>query len=75
MARPLRIEFPGGLYHVTSRGDPREAIYGDREDQGSFLAILGEMVERFNWLCHVYRLMTNHSLSGASHKLWFRSMA
>jgi len=52
MAKPLRIEFSGALYHVTSRGDRREAIYEDDEDRGTFLSILKEVVERFNWLCH-----------------------
>lgn len=60
MARPLRIEFAGALYHVTSRGDRREAIFEDDEDRLSFLAVLKEVVERFNWLCHAYCLMSNH---------------
>ncbi len=60
MARPLRIEFPGALYHVTSRGDRREAIFEDGEDRLLFLHTLAEVVDRFNWLCHAYCLMTNH---------------
>jgi len=60
MARPLRIEFAGALYHVTSRGDRREAIYEDDEDRETFLNLLAEVVDRFNWLCHAYCLMTNH---------------
>lgn len=60
MTRPLRIEFPGALYHVTSRGDRREAIFEDNEDRLIFLHTLAEVVERFNWLCHAYCLMTNH---------------
>ncbi len=60
MARPLRIEFAGALYHVTSRGDRREAIFEDDEDRRVFLSTLAEVVERFNWICHVYCLMTNH---------------
>jgi putative transposase len=60
MARPLRVEFPGALYHVTSRGDRREAIFEDDEDRGAFLATLHEVVVRFNWICHAYCLMTNH---------------
>jgi len=60
MARPLRIEFSGALYHITSRGDRREAIYEDDEDREAFLSVLAEVVERFNWLCHGYCLMTNH---------------
>jgi putative transposase len=60
MARPLRIEFSGALYHVTSRGDRREAIFEDDEDRNLFLSVLAEVVDRFNWMCHAYSLMTNH---------------
>lgn len=60
MARPLRIEYPGAVYHVTARGNARQAIFLDDEDRKSFLSILGSVVERFNWLCHAYCLMTNH---------------
>lgn len=60
MARPLRIEYPGALYHVTSRGDRREAIYEDDEDRRNFLRILAEVISRFRWLCHAYCLMPNH---------------
>lgn len=60
MARPLRLEFVGGLYHLTSRGDGREAVFlsdGDRED---FLKVLGRVVDRYGWICHGYCLMGNH---------------
>ena len=60
MARPLRIEFPGAVYHVTSRGNARQAIFIDDEDRGRFFGILSTVVERFNWLCHAYCLMENH---------------
>ncbi len=60
MARPLRIEFEGALYHVTARGNAREAIAKDDADRNRFLAILGKTVSRFNWLCHAYCLMGNH---------------
>lgn len=60
MARPLRIEFPGGLYHVTSRGDRREAIYLDDADRIHWLTLLGHVCKRFNWICHAYCLMDNH---------------
>lgn len=60
MARPLRIEFEGGLYHVTSRGDGREDIYLSDEDRLLWLEMLGEVCKRFNWLCHAYCLMSNH---------------
>lgn len=60
MARPLRIEFTGALYHVTARGDRREDIYEDDEDRAAFLKVLGEVVSQFNWVCHAYCLMSNH---------------
>ena len=60
MTRPLRIEFAGALYHVTARGDRREAIYVDDEDRDAYLEVLGAVVEEFNWVCHAYCLMTNH---------------
>ena len=60
MARPLRIEFAGALYHVTSRGDRREPIFEDDEDRVKFLGVLAEVVNRLNWRCHAWCLMTNH---------------
>jgi putative transposase len=60
MARPLRIEFPGALYHVTSRGNARAPIFLEDSDRYSFLDILGDVVGRYRWLCHAYCLMTNH---------------
>jgi len=60
MARPLRIEYPGAVYHITSRGNAQEKVYLDDADREAFLEILGQVVERFNWLCHTYCLMTNH---------------
>jgi REP element-mobilizing transposase RayT len=60
MARPLRIEFTGAVYHVTSRGNARQAIFIDDEDRGQFLDVLSTVVERFKWLCHAYCLMENH---------------
>lgn len=60
MTRPLRLEFPNALYHVTSRGDRREAIFEDDEDRLRFLEILGTVVSDYNWLCHGYCLMDNH---------------
>jgi putative transposase len=60
MARPLRIEYPGALYHVTSRGDGKEPIVLADTDRQLLLDVLGAVVERFGWLCHAYCLMTNH---------------
>ncbi len=60
MARPLRIEYDGAVYHVTSRGNDRKAIYKNDEDRAAFLDILTETNRRYNWLCHAYCLMNNH---------------
>lgn len=60
MARPLRIEFPGALYHVTSRGNARAPIFLADPDRLRFLHMLGETVEQYRWLCHAYCLMANH---------------
>jgi REP element-mobilizing transposase RayT len=60
MARPLRIELAAGLYHVTSRGDRREAIFRDDQDREEWLTVLGEVCSRYNWRCHAYCEMTNH---------------
>ena len=60
MARQLRLELAGGLYHVTSRGDRREDIYTDDEDREKWLEILGNVCSRFNWCCHAYCQMDNH---------------
>ena len=60
MARPLRIEFAGALYHLTSRGNGREAIYLSNSDREIWLEVLAEVCRRFNWVCHAYCLMGNH---------------
>ena len=60
MTRPLRIEFPGAIYHVTSRGNARRKIFLDDEDKRCFLSTLAWVVERFGWICHTYCLMDNH---------------
>jgi putative transposase len=60
MARPLRLELAGALYHVTSRGDGREDIYLSDNDRLAWLDTLGQVCVRFNWVCHAYCLMSNH---------------
>ena len=60
MARPLRLEFPDAIYHVTARGNARSAVFFDYGDRELFLVCLGEVVVRFGWLCHAYCLMDNH---------------
>jgi len=60
MARPLRIEFPGAVYHVTSHGNRKARIFADDADRKAFLDILAAAIDRFDWRCHAYCLMTNH---------------
>jgi len=60
MARPLRLQFDGAIYHVTARGNAREDIFDDDKDRQTFLECLGKVVHRFNWLSHAYCLMDNH---------------
>jgi REP element-mobilizing transposase RayT len=60
MARPLRIEYPGAVYHIASRGNERKPIYKDDQDREIFLSVLCQVNKRYNWLCHAYCLMDNH---------------
>jgi REP element-mobilizing transposase RayT len=60
MARPLRLEYPGAVYHITARGNAREPIFLNDEDREAFLTVLASVVDRFNWLCHAYCLMEDH---------------
>lgn len=60
MARPLRLEFSGALYHVTARGNRQEAIFDQEDDFVTFLSVLGEVCKRYNWIIHAYCLMLNH---------------
>ena len=52
MARPLRLEIAGGFYHVTARGDGREAIYLDDTDRAAFQAVIMDVIQLFNWSLH-----------------------
>ena len=60
MARPLRIEFPGALYHVTSRGDRREDIFVDDAGRARLLAVVAQGMARFDAQVLAYCLMGNH---------------
>lgn len=60
MARPLRIEYPGAIYHVLSRGDRRQAIVRDDADGNLFLELLERTCKRTGWEIHAYCLMSNH---------------
>lgn len=60
MARPLRLNLPGGFYHVTSRGNERREIFSGDEERGKFLGYLPEWMTRYRLRLHGYVLMANH---------------
>src|SRR6266496_3936761 len=60
MARKLRVEYSGAIYHVMNRGDRCEPIFKDNEDRRSFLQTLGQACVRSGWQVHAYCLMPNH---------------
>jgi REP element-mobilizing transposase RayT len=60
MARKLRLEYPGAIYHVMNRGDRQEPIFEDDGDRERFLETLTETCLKTGWLVHAYCLMGNH---------------
>ncbi len=60
MARPLRLEFPCAVYHITSRGNEKNSIFLSDKDRTLFLSILGKTIDKYKWICHAYCLMDNH---------------
>ena len=60
MARPLRLEFSGAIYHLTSRGNARQKVFFSDSDRELFLSTLAGVVGRYEWICHAYCLMANH---------------
>lgn len=60
MARPLRVEFSGAIYHLTSRGNARQKVFFTDTDRELFLDTLSQVVSRYGWICHAYCLMANH---------------
>lgn len=60
MARPLRLEFPGAIYRLTSRGNARQKVSFTDADRELFLNTLAGVVTRYQWICHAYCLMANH---------------
>ncbi len=60
MTRPLRLEFAGAVWHVTSRGNEKKEIFRDDEDRAIFLRLLARMGSRFGWRTHAFVLMGNH---------------
>ena len=60
MARKLRVEYPGAVYHVMNRGDRREPIFRDHADRQWFVNTLGEACGKTGWRVHALCLMPNH---------------
>lgn len=60
MARKLRVQYPGAIYHVVNRGDRREPIFKDDLDRRRFIETLGEACAKTSWQVHAYCLMDNH---------------
>jgi REP element-mobilizing transposase RayT len=60
MTRPLRIQYPGAIYHVTTRGNVGNDIFCDDGDYQLFISLIQEVAQRFNWICYAYCLMPNH---------------
>ena len=60
MSRPLRLDYPGGVFHITCRGNERRPTFLDDGDREHFLHLLGKTVARFEWVLTAYVLMTNH---------------
>jgi putative transposase len=60
MSRPLRIEYPGAVYHVLSRGNARQDIFRDNRDRKRFLERLSRAVSHYHFIVHAYCLMGNH---------------
>src|SRR3972149_4406631 len=59
MARPLRLQFPGGRYHVTAWGNGRQPLFADDTDRERFLTVLARVVARYHLFCHAHCLMGN----------------
>ena len=60
MARPIRIEYPGAVYHVMARGNQGQAIYADDLDRQAWLQTLGQACEKTGWRIHAWVMMSNH---------------
>lgn len=77
--RPLRVQVPNGLYHVTARGNRGDRIFRNDGDSQQFLRTLADVIARFGWGCHAYCLLPNHfhlvietphaNLSAGMHRL------
>ncbi len=60
MARPLRIQYPGAMYHIISRGIGRMTIFHNEKDWKKFIQFMERVIQQHNWICHAYCLMGTH---------------
>lgn len=60
MARKLRIEFEGAIYHVLNRGNYRRDLFTNAGEAQAFVATLQETVKIYGWRLHAYAVMRNH---------------
>src|SRR4030095_6604970 len=60
MARKLRLEYKGAIYHVLNRGDRRKPIFRDDADRRLFLETLGQACQKTYWQAHAWCLMNDH---------------
>ena len=60
VARKLRVQFPGAIYHVLNRGNRREPIFKDDADRARFLETLGQCCTKTERQVHAWCLMNNH---------------
>ncbi len=60
MSRPIRIQYPNAIYHITTRGNGGQSIFNSQKDYFLFLEELKKTIEEYNWICYAYCLMPNH---------------
>jgi len=68
MARPLRLEFAGALYHLTAHGNSRSEIFAHDEDRRGFLELLGKEIAQLGRRCYAYCLMSNQRSCGRAYR-------
>ncbi len=69
MARPLRVQYEGAVYHVMARGNRGSDVFNSDADRDLFYKTLSEAIERTGMLVHAYVLMDTHILCGAPHNM------
>jgi len=71
MSRPLRIQFPGAIYHVLQRGFRRERVFADDNSKWEYVNYLHEFSIKFNVQIYAWCIMDNHVLCCAKHKICY----